>query len=147
MREVSNNLEALNLISDWAKWLVAIQTGVIALIGTLFTSEHSPASFWSKLLGTSAIICFLFSIAAAGILLLTLPEIAQYLQPKQNIWTTRDSIAYQLVRLNTQGFAILESVFFGLRFNFCRLLHLPCLYQIRKTFTFFFRDLECYEIT
>ena len=118
MREVSNNLEALNLISDWAKWLVAIQTGVIALIGTLFTSEHSPASFWSKLLGTSAIICFLFSIAAAGILLLTLPEIAQYLQPKQNIWTTRDSIAYQLVRLNTQGFAILESVFFGLGLTF-----------------------------
>ncbi len=114
MREASNNLEALNLISDWAKWLVAIQTGVIALIGTLFTSEHSPVSVWSKLLVTSAIICFLFSIAAAGILLLTLPEIAQYLQPNQNIWTTRDSIAYQLVRLNTQGFAILESVFFGL---------------------------------
>ena len=118
MREVSNNLEALNLISDWAKWLVAIQTGVIALIGTLVTSEHSPASFWSKLLGTSAIICFLFSIAAAGILLLTFPEIDQYLQPKQNIWTTRDSIAYQLVRLNTQGFAILESVFFGLGLTF-----------------------------
>lgn len=122
MSESPNNLEALNLISDWAKWLVAIQTGVIALIASLFTSEHRPDSILSKLFGTSAIVCFLLSVAAAGMLLLTLPEIAQYLKPTQNIWTTRDSIAYKLVRLNTQGFAIIESLFFGLGFTFSILL-------------------------
>ena len=118
MSEPSNNLEALHLISDWAKWIVAIQTGVLALIGTLFTSELRPTSFLVKVFGTSAITCFLLSIAAAGILLLTLPEIAQNLQSNQNIWATRDRVAYRLVRLNTEGFAILESVFFGLGFSF-----------------------------
>ncbi len=108
-----NNLDALKLISDWAKWLVTIQTGTIAIIGTLFSSNQSTFSFWSKLFGTFAIICFLFSIAA-GILLLTLPEIAQNLRSGDNIWRTYDRVAYKLVGLKTQGFAILESVFFGL---------------------------------
>ncbi len=109
-----NNLDALKLISDWAKWLVTIQTGSIAIIGTLFASNQSKFSVESKLFGTLAIICFLLSIAAAGILLLTLPEIAQYLRPGQNIWATRDRVAYRLVGMTTQGFAILESVFFGM---------------------------------
>ena len=123
MQEAPNNLEALKLISDWAKWIVAIQTAVIALIGSLFTSEYSPDSVWSRFFGTSTIICFLLSIAAAAMLLLTLPEIAQYLQPNQNIWLTYDSIVYSIgkrlnVNLNTQAFAILESIFFGLGFTF-----------------------------
>lgn len=114
MSEIPSNLDALNLISDWAKWLVAIQTGAIALVGSLFTSDNSPVDLVSKAFGTSAIICFLVSIGAAAILLLSLPEIAQYLSPEQNIWNTRDSLIYRHLRLNTQSFALLESIFFGL---------------------------------
>ncbi len=113
MQEESNHFEALNLISDWAKWLVAIQTGLIALFCTLFTSEQSPASIVSKLLATAAIICFLFSISTASMLLLTLPDIIQDLKPRQNIWKTYDEVALRKLGLNTQRFAILEAVFFG----------------------------------
>jgi hypothetical protein len=59
---------------------------------------------------------FLVSIAAAAILLLTLPEITQNLRTGQNIWLTRDSIAGQLLRTNTQGLALVESIFFGCGF-------------------------------
>ena len=118
MSETPSNLDALNLISDWAKWLVAIQTGAIALVGSLFTSDNSPVDLLSKAFGTSAIICVLVSIGAAAILLLSLPEIAQYLRPNQNIWNTRDSLIYRYLRLNTQSFALLESIFFGLGLSF-----------------------------
>jgi len=46
-------------------------------------------------------------------LLLTLPEIAQTIRPGLNIWLTEDSVAGSLIGLNTQGFALTESIFFG----------------------------------
>ena len=63
--------------------------------------------------GSLAIGSFLISITAAAILLVTLPEITQNLRPDRNIWLTRDSVAGELLRMNTQGFALVESIFFG----------------------------------
>ena len=62
---------------------------------------------------TSAVGSFLISIVAAAMLLLTLPEIAQSVREGQNIWLTEDSVAGRLLRMNTQNFALIESVFFG----------------------------------
>jgi hypothetical protein len=110
----SNTLEALKLVSDWAKWLVTIETGAIAILGTMMTSTKSPVPRLAKFFGTVAMVCMLTSIAAAAVLLLTLPEIAQYLRPETNIWMNQDSVVASFLRMNTQSFAILESVFFGL---------------------------------
>ena len=66
----------------------------------------------AKVLGSLAIASFLVSIAGAALLLLTLPEITQNLRPGQNIWRTRDSVAGHF--LDTQVFALIESVFFGI---------------------------------
>lgn len=105
-------LESLKLISDWAKWLTTIETGVIALIGSFFTSDKVRASFIVKFFGTLSVFCFVISIIAAAMLLWTLPEIAQKLRPNENIWMTEDSVTRRLFRMNTQSFAIFESLFF-----------------------------------
>jgi hypothetical protein len=111
----SNTLEALRLISDWAKWLVTIETGAIAILGTIVISSKRPVPRLAKVFGTLAMVCMLTSIGAAAMLLLTLPEIAQYLRPERNIWMNQDSVvASYLRRMNIQTFAILESGFFGL---------------------------------
>ena len=86
----------------------------IALIGAFFTGDVASIHELAKVFGTLAISSFLVSIAAAAILLLTLPEIAQNLRAEQNIWLTRDSVAGRLLRVNTQGLALIESVFFGI---------------------------------
>jgi len=110
--DTSNSLEAMKLISDWGKWLVTIETAAITIIGALFVATRS-VHVLAKVFGTLAIGSFLISIAAAAILLLTLPEIAQNLRKDQNIWATRDSVAHKLLRMDTQGFALVESIFFG----------------------------------
>jgi hypothetical protein len=60
------------------------------------------------------VVCFVISIAAAALLLLSLPEIAQTVRPDTNIWLTRDSIIGRVFRMDTQAFAVVESFFFGL---------------------------------
>ncbi len=107
-----NPFEALNLISSWAKWLTTVETGVIAFIGSLFLSDQGKFSWIQKVFGVSTVFCFGISIMGAAMLLWTLPEIAQYLKPGVDIWTTEDSVAKQLFHLNTQGFAIVETVGF-----------------------------------
>ena len=113
MGDTSNSLEATKLISDWGKWLVTIETAAIAIVGALFSRGQPPVPEMAKVFGTLAISSFRISIAAAAILLLTLPEIAQNLRADQNIWLTRDSVAGRLLRMNTQAFALVESAFFG----------------------------------
>jgi hypothetical protein len=123
-----SDLEALRLIGDWAKWLVTIETGAIAIIGASSTSDKLVIPIFAKVLGTAAIICFLISIAVVAVLLLTLPEIAQRLHPGMNIWMTRDSIVGRLFRMNTQGLAVLESLFFGLGVVFSSVLIITILW-------------------
>ena len=115
MLDASNSLEALKLISDWGKWLVTIETAAIAIIGTALISKDRPeVPASAKVLATLAVSSFLISIAAAAMLLLTLPEIAQNVRADQNIWLTEDSVAGRILGMNTQAFALVESVFFGL---------------------------------
>jgi hypothetical protein len=114
MSENSNSLEAIKLISDWAKWLITIETASSAIIGAYFAKGHAPKNYSTEMFATLAIGSFLVSIAAAAILLLTLPEITQDLQPNQNIWLTRDSVVGKVLHMNTQSLALIESYFFGI---------------------------------
>lgn len=108
-------LEALKLVSDWAKWLVTIETGAIAILGTIVTSSKRPVPGLAKIFGTLAMVCMLTSIAAAAILLLTLPDIVEFLGAQTEVWSSKDTIvAKYLPMMNLQTFAILESGFFGL---------------------------------
>ena len=113
MPDTAKSLEAIKLVSDWAKWLVTIETAIITVIGAFFATDQL-VQIAAKVLGTLAIGSFTTSIIAAAILLMTLPEIAQNLRADQNIWLTQDSVAGALLRLNTQRIALIESVFFGL---------------------------------
>ena len=112
MPDTARSFEAIKLVSDWAKWLVTIETAIITIIGAFFATDQ-PMQMSAKMIGTFAIGSFTVSIIAAAILLLTLPEIAQNLRPDQNIWLTRDSVAGRLLRMNTQAIALIESIFFG----------------------------------
>ena len=113
MDDETNALEGLKLISDWSKWLITIETGAIAIIGAVIKVENAPVPCLAKVFATTSTISFLISVAAAAMLLLTLPEIAQMLRSDTNIWMTRDSVAGRVFHVNTQGLAILESFFFG----------------------------------
>ena len=114
MTDASNTLDALRFISDWAKWLITIETGAIAVIGGMITGNRLAHAASARLWATAAIGSFVASIIAAAILLVSLPEIVQTLQPGVNIWLTSDSVLGRVFGLDTQTLALLESAFFGL---------------------------------
>jgi hypothetical protein len=117
---------SISLLSDWAKWLITIETGVIAILGTLIRSlpvesrSKSTRKNWyspekiSKSLATATVIFFLLSIAAAAFLLLSLPEIALTIRPGENIWLAKDMVIGFVLGTNIQSLAIFESMGFGL---------------------------------
>ena len=116
-------LEALNFVSDWAKWLITIETFCIALIATqsntMFNrTAQSKAGYrkikFMKILATASVFFFIISIASAAFLLLSLPEIVFRLQPGTNIWLAKDSIIGNVLGFNIQQLAIFESLYFGL---------------------------------
>jgi len=113
MNNESNTFEGLKMISDWSKWLITIETSAIAIIGGVIKIENIPLSLPVKIFATASIVFFLCSIAAAALLLLSLPEIAQMLRSDVNIWTTRDSIIGRVFHMGIQTFASFESFFFG----------------------------------
>ena len=113
MNDPAMALEALKLISDWAKWLITIETGAIALIGAIIRAEFAGAAPRVRTLAAAAVCSFVISITAAAMLLLTLPDIAQRLQPNVDVWLTSDTVAGRILGLNTQALALIESLFFG----------------------------------
>jgi hypothetical protein len=115
-------LESIKLLSDWAKWLTTIQTGVIALIVSLFTSKNIQISLIDKVFSVLSISCFVLSIVAAAMLIWTLPTIAQSIRPNMNIWNTGDSVALRLFRMNTRRFSIALTGFFLFGLLFLTLL-------------------------
>jgi hypothetical protein len=114
MADTSNAMDALKLISDWAKWLITVETAAIGLIGAYLKDNPAVLPKTVKLISTIAVGSFVVSIAAAALLLLSLPEIAQQLDANTNIWLTSDSIIGRVLGANTQAFALIESFFFGL---------------------------------
>lgn len=110
---------SISLLSDWAKWLITIETGVIAILGTLirsWLSENRPTAAvkLSRQLATATVVFFLLSMAAAAFLLLSLPEIALTIQPGENIWLTEDTVIGYVLGMDIQTLAIYESLGFGM---------------------------------
>jgi hypothetical protein len=78
-----NDLEALKFLKEWSSWLAAIETGAIAIIGTMTKDikppDHIP--LLAQVFASTATLGFLISLLGAGYLLLGLPGIAQRLPP------------------------------------------------------------------
>jgi hypothetical protein len=106
-------VEGLKLINDWCKWVVTVETFVIGLIGTFFSAKGATATVVDRALASAAVICFLVSIVGASMLLATLPEIIQSASASENIWMTKDSVAYRLFGFTTQTFAVIIALSFG----------------------------------
>jgi hypothetical protein len=113
MNDTSTAFESLKLIADWAKWLITIETGAIAIIGGVIKGE-TASSPSIRAFATGAIGSFVISISAAALLLLTLPDIAQNLRPQVDVWLTSDTVVGRVFHLTTQDIAVLESFFFGI---------------------------------
>jgi hypothetical protein len=113
MDKNNKTMGGLKLVSDWAKWLITIESGAIAVIGGLIKLGQPSPTYWEAVFATLAIVCFLVSIATAALLLLSLPEIAQKFDPDENIWLASDSVIGPVLHMGIQGFATFESLFFG----------------------------------
>jgi len=92
MPDASNALEGVKLISDWAKWLITVETAAIGIIGAYLKGNVVRLPPLVKSFLTVAVGSFVVSIAAAALLLLSLPEIVQRLDGGINIWLTSNSI-------------------------------------------------------
>jgi len=65
-------ITSITLLKDWAIWMTGIQTGVIAILGTLLKDEVTPITRRWALLTLS---CFVLSIFATVWLVLMLPSV------------------------------------------------------------------------
>ena len=101
-------LEALNFLKHWCTGLVAIQTGAMAVLGSLVKDmDKSIPMFWFGF----AIICFLVSIFIAAHVLGAIPMIAQKLPEEKEI----DTNIYRIrnyFKIPIWIFAFLQHLFF-----------------------------------
>lgn len=69
--------KAIDLLADWCKWAILVQSALIAAIGTFVKAEHvSGMTACSKAALQATIVSFVVSVVAASWLLMTLPAIA-----------------------------------------------------------------------
>jgi len=109
MADTSNAMEGLKLISAWAKWLITIEMAAIGVIGAYLKGNTAALPQVVKILITIAVCSFVLSIAAAALLLLSLPEIAQRISEAGSIWLTRDSVIGRVFSADTQTFATIRA--------------------------------------
>lgn len=77
---MQNHLKATDLLQDWAKWLVGLDSAAIAAIGAFTTRsgyELQTMSAATLACGACATFLFLISLAFANWLLLALPGVVQ----------------------------------------------------------------------
>lgn len=111
-----NDLEALKMLADWAKWIVMIESGLISIIGVALSTDKinilksiPVIAAFNIILAISA---FFISLMGACFLLYSLPGIAQRLPPtKGDIYSmgTLDGKGIQIVifsAIEVIGFAI-----------------------------------------
>lgn len=117
-------LAAIGLLSEWAKWLITLETAAIAIVGTLvktLTSNPEPETKkkdekdgkrFTKILATITILSFLLSIFAAALLLLALPGVVMIVRPGMDIAAADEAISNYVVFLNIPTMAVIESLGF-----------------------------------
>jgi len=77
---MQNHLKAIELLQDWSKWLVGINSAAIGAVGALTTRPSYDLQAMSSatlLCGACATALFLVSLAFSNWLLLALPGVVQ----------------------------------------------------------------------
>ena len=83
MPATSQQSEAIKLIGDWAKWIVAVETGAIAAIGIFGKGAQNRVSHVAYV---GSVGCFALSIMLASMVLLSLPAAVQDIDPHEKVW-------------------------------------------------------------
>jgi hypothetical protein len=97
-----NDMEALKLLSDWSKWSILVQAGMITAIGTFAKPDQiGSLGAWPQGFLLATVVLFAISIIAASFLLKSLPATAQRLPPSPG----RD-IFHMGTFEGTQGFRV-----------------------------------------
>ena len=112
-QQAMQNIEAVKLLSDFAKWLVTIETTAIAAIGYVLTFHAPHWRLPTSVFACSAVISFAVSILFATLLLRSLPGVVQTIQPGEDIWATREK-GRVASSLSTSQLVRIESVCFGI---------------------------------
>lgn len=112
--ETKTQLEAVNALKDWSKWLIGMNT----LLGGSCLSILEISKVWglSRLFIVLAIICFLASVLCAIGLTRMLASLIEHLPSTESIYQFRDEPGFsvrQLARLQLLAF-LLASLFMGL---------------------------------
>ena len=88
-QQATQNIEAVKLLSDFAKWLVTVETTAIAAIGYVLTFHDPYRRLFTSVLACVGVGSFAVSILFATLLLRSLPGLVQNIRPGQDIWVTR----------------------------------------------------------
>lgn len=112
-QQATQNVEAVKLLSDFAKWLVTIETTAIAAIGYVLTFRNPYQHLFTSVLACFAVGFFAASILFATLLLRSLPGIMQNIRPGHDIWSTKDK-GSMAGGLTTSRLVELESVCFAI---------------------------------
>ena len=107
----SRAVEAVKLLSDYAKWLVTVGTTAVAAVSYVLTIGDPFAHGFSRILACGAVAAFAASILCVTALLRTLPTVMQEIKPGQSIWKTHDRSGMGF-HFDTSALASLGSVFF-----------------------------------
>ena len=76
-----NDLKAIELLSDWTKWIVTVEAALIGFMSYFAKDGLQSFAYWPKVLVAAAFILFTVSIITASLLLQSLPATAQRLPP------------------------------------------------------------------
>lgn len=111
MNQENRAVEAVKLLSDYAKWLVTIETTAVAGLSYILAVNDPFAHGFIRGLACGAVVAFIMSILAVTALLRTLPTIMQDVKPGHSIWKTQDKSGMGF-RFGTSTLAALGSTCF-----------------------------------
>ena len=83
-------VEAVKLLSEYAKWLITVETTAVGAIGYVLTVRDPFAHGFARAIAFGAVISFVVSILLVTGLLRSLPSIILTMRPGQNIWDAKD---------------------------------------------------------
>lgn len=88
-----SQLSAIQLLQDWAKWLITIES---ATIGGCILALGPKLSSGSKFFIVSAVICFTLSVFVTAVLLGSLPSLVDNLSRVNSDQTTKPLYHYPI---------------------------------------------------
>jgi hypothetical protein len=104
-------LEGTKLLKEWSIWMVTVESGTIALIGSGYLKEGKLLPIWCQVL----VVCFGISIAVAAHLLSGLPWIVLNLDKPgfENFHQAPITSGWPLKHVKIWHIAVRQHLFFG----------------------------------